>query len=369
MKEYRKKTLGVTKKSSLRAALVTAALIAAVPATVYAATDGEIFQRLWGNSGRQTVESHEEIVIDDAKVDEDGNPSERVDTYPKVEYVEADPVKAEELIGENISTEPVSVTVNGTTITVNSITHDGIGIVVDYTIEKEGGVDILNYSQLDNEAKGAWLNENQTFRYDFYGGAGKTYVNLEKSTPDKLYCTDYITDASMWNAVGAENTDNTDTGLVLSLVEYEKSMTALYEENPDVDIDCFIKDEKSVTIPFSKKIETSTFTNSDGGSIEISPIAMRLNNCTGLLEEELDEGCECVDFITNIEITYKDGSTYLVENRIDPSDPDADTEETEVASYAYTCGAGEQLYTLFNRLVDVENIEKITINNTDYTLN
>lgn len=350
MRAYRKRMLGFNRKQYFKVAAAAVLITIATPFAVNAATNGELFQRLWGNSGKQNIESHEETFVEEEKIDENGNSSEYTVTFPSVEYEAVDEELAEELIGENISTEPVTIPMGDTTMTVTSVTRDGIGIVAEYTLEKEGGVDCLNYSELDNQMKGAWLNEDQTINFGFNEGSGKIFVDLEKSTADKLYCYEYMADNS---ALFGEGFSPIDDHITLWSAEYTKPLSEIYADE-NANVDDFLKEENNTEIPVAEKIATTTFANSEGGEISISPIAMQLKSDIGLGlgEEEYDYP---MDLITAIKITYKDGSVYEVDT------PD-------YANYAYICGNEDGIITLFNRLVDTENIEKITINETDYTL-
>ena len=143
LKAYRKEMLGFSTRGFAKIAVAAAVFIIATPLAVNAATDGELFQRLWGNAGRKTIESHEETFIEEEKVDENGKANETTVTMPKVEYVEADEEKAQELIGDNIASEPTVIQMGDTKMTVLSVTRDKNGIVAEYTLEKEGGVDCL----------------------------------------------------------------------------------------------------------------------------------------------------------------------------------------------------------------------------------
>lgn len=60
---------------------------------------------------------------------------------------------AESLIGDSMSYPNITKEIDGTTITILSVVRDNNSAVIEYTLEKAGGVDALNYSQLDNEAK------------------------------------------------------------------------------------------------------------------------------------------------------------------------------------------------------------------------
>ncbi len=361
LKAYRKEKLGVITGRFVKVAVAAATFIIVTPLAANAATNGELFQRLWGNAGKQNIESHDETFVEEGKVDNEGNTNEVTVTMPEVEYVEVDEEKAQELIGDNVSTEPTVIQMGDTTMTVLSTTRDNNSVVVEYTLEKEGGVDCFNYSEFDNEAKGAWINDDQELNFAFEEGAGKIYVDLEKSTEDKLYCYEYIT----------TNSDQ----LTFWYREYTKprsEVLAILDEDPHVDLDAyeaqFVKEENEVEIPLKEKIASVNYANADGGLIEISPISMRVIGAAGLLDSELEEGWEIIDFIGSIKITYKDGTEYLVYSSTYMNEQEEVIEpDKEVESCAYICGNGSEMTAIFNRLVDTDQIEKITINDTDYT--
>ena len=74
----------------------------------------------------------------------------------------------------------------------------------------------------------------------------------------------------------------------------------------------------------------------------------------GLFDEEIPEGGAAIDNPLKVEINYKDGSTYLVMDE-------------NVASYHYICGMDSEIITLFNRIVDIDQGESITVNGVVYT--
>lgn len=374
LKAYKKNVLGGRTARYVEFAVAAAILVIATPCVVNAATDGELFHRLWGNLGKQNIESHEETFVEEDKIDENGNPSEYSVTFPKVEYEEADPEKAEELIGDNVSTEPTTILMGDTTMTVVAVTRDKNGIVAEYTLEKEGGVDCLNYSELDNEAKGAWINETQNLNFAFEEGSGKIYVDLEKSTPEKLYCYEYMVD----NRAGFGEDTNAPTitdHMTLWYRAYDRSISEVnssLENDADADDSQYIVKEEYVEIPVVDEIKTSKFVSESDGELEISPIAMNVNLCKGFAvnpEAQQAEGNVpfTMDDVYKIEITYKDGSTYLVMDENYPHETGAvNSPAEEVASYSYICGSlDNHVIVLFNRLVDVENIEKITVNDVN----
>lgn len=329
------------------AVAAVAALVISSPFAVNALTNGELFNRIWGNEGKKSINSYKIEQVESEKIDDKGNVSKNTITMPKVEYEKADPEKAEKLIGGNVAREPKEIQMGDTKMTVNSVTRDSNGIVAEYTLEKKGGVDCLNYSELDNQLKGAWINEKQDLRYVFAEGSGKIYVDMKKSTKDKLYCYEYM---------AADDIVHVGESYVGKISDH---ITLLY----------YIKGvEEKVEIPVKDEIKTTLFENAKGGKIEISPIAMRICDAKGILSDE-DNLYGMAGFISKMEITYKDGSKYLVsqESCTDENLNEIKVDE-EIANYEYICGGNEGVITLFNRLVDVSEIEKITVNGTEYTV-
>ena len=335
------------KISKLGVKVVAAASVIAIaaPFAVNAATGGEFFNRIWGNEGKDSIESHTEVIVEDGKIRDDGTPVTNEVLMPGIEYVEADPEAAARLIGDRFTSEPVTCTVGDTTITVESVVRDGIGIVAAYTIEREGGVNCLNYSQLDNESKGAWLSEDTNILFGFEEGTGKIWVDLERSTDNKLYCYEYMCDNSvLFGTAGfAPITDH----ITLMTQEFTMNRSEIYLEEKD-DYDQFIREQNEYVIPVADKLDTKMFYSSDGGSIEISPIAMVWDSTGGT-----EIKGETISPETTLKITYADGSEYLVLDE-------------NTSSVGYLCGTDTGFIVLFNRLVDTDNIAKITINGVDY---
>ena len=337
------------KISKLGVKIVAAASVIAIaaPLAVNAATGGELFNRIWGNDGKDSIESHSEVLVEDGKIRDDGTPVTYEVVMPKIEYVEADPETAARLIGDRIATEPVVCTVGDTTITIESVVRDGIGIVASYTVEREGGVDCFNYSQLDNEAKGAWFSEDTNILFGFNEGTGKIWVDLERSTDDKLYCYEYMCDNSV--LFGSAGIDPITDHITLMTQEFTVNRSEMYIQNAEKgDYDQFIKEQNEYVIPVAGKLDTKTFCSSEKGSIEISPIAMVWDSTGGT---EIKGETLLPD--TSLKITYNDGSEYLVFDE-------------NTSSVGYVCGTDTGFIVLFNRLADTDNIAKITIDGTDF---
>lgn len=317
---------------------------------VNAATDGELFGRLWGNMGKSQVASHEETVYEAEK------DSTYTVTYPQREYEEVDPEKAEKLVGDSISTEPIVKEFGDTTLTILSSVVDGNAAVVEFTLERAGGVNALYYSQLNNEAKGADFTDDADFYFGFAGCSGSIFVDLEKSTEDKLYCYNYMT-MDTWDE-GIE-------GLTLETYQYPCTRKELYDADEETYAAYMAQTkEEKIPIPVKSELGKVEYANADGGLIEISPISMMIDAGTGLGLSEEDAGDPYN--IYYISINYKDGTNYVVSDEAREGIHECDT---EIDNTSYVCGSmGNDLTCVFNRLVDTENIESITVNETKYEL-
>ncbi len=328
-----------------------AALFIATPFVVNAATDGELFERIWGILGKKDVEAHQELVYEAEK------DSSYYIAYPARDYAELDPETAKALIGDCVQELSLSQEVDGTTITLLSAVRDNNSAVVALTLEKEGGVDILDYSQLDNEAKGAWFSEKSTFLFNI-GYGGNLYVDLDKSTDDKLYCYDYV----------PLNTFGTGS-LRMEIEQYPCTLgerDALLAEEYGSEQAQAVENGKKTTelrIPCEKRLGSAEFTNAGGGRIEMSPISMNIdmNTGLGLTPEQAYDPYSAYKIV----ITYKDGSTYTV---VEHEYPDVYACGEYIDNTSYSCGSLDNEYLLiFNRLVDPEDVVSVTVNGIEYT--
>lgn len=352
MKEYRKKkATGVSKR--VKVAKVAAACVAcliATPVIANAATDGALFNRLWGNEGKENVESHDEILYDEEKE------SSCVVTYPEREYVEVDEEKAEEQVGETVSYPNIVKDIDGTTLTIISVVRDKNSAVVEFTLEKEGGVD-MNYSQLDNEAKGAWFSDDSTYWFEI-GDGGNMFVDLERSTPEKIYIYDY--------AVCGMNGFN-PSNLILHLTQYPCKRSELNGNLSDEEWNAIMAEtvESTIVIPTADRVPSVEFVNAEGGIIEISSLSMKITDMgvgLGLTEQQAQDPYYC----SYVSVNYEDGTNYVVKEK---NIEGIHSCEVEIDNTGYACGGLDNSVTLvFNRLVEVDTVKSITVNEVEYTL-
>ena len=328
-----------------------AALFIATPFVVNAATDGELFERIWGILGKKDVEAHQELVYEAEK------DSSYYIAYPAREYAETDPETVQALIGDCVEELSISQEVDGTTITLLTAVRDNHSAVVALTLEKEGGVDILDYSQLDNESKGAWFSADSTFLFNI-GYGGNLYVDLDKSTGDKLYCYDYVP----LNTFGNGSLRMEIEQYPCTLGERDALLAEAYGSEQAQAVESG-KKTTGLRIPCGNRLGSTEFTNAGGGRIEMSPISMNIdmNTGLGLTAEQAYDPYSAYKIV----ITYSDGSTYTV---IEHEYPDVYTCEEYIDNTSYSCGSLDNEYLLiFNRLVNPEDVVSVTVNGVEYT--
>ncbi len=369
-------------------AVAAAAACIVLPVVVYAAvTHADFYRNAFGNAGRQSVSAHEEVL-------DDGKGGHVTVTYPEREYVPIDDEMAEALIGSNISSEPVEVQINDHKLTINSVVRDENAIVMEFTLECETGVTALNYSELDNEAKGAFMSEESTFSFT----AENIYVDLEKSTETCLHCYYYglfvfdgpladgksptlditYADEPLVDIYMNEPLDGSHMDESLDGSHMDESLDGSYmdesldgsymdesldgshmDESLDGTTDKSRIHEAQVAIPAEHTINLLTFTSDAGGVLELSPISLSIDMGKGLGLTNL----EAYDpiHLNTMSIHYTDGSSYQVYDK-----------DGYVDNTAYMCGgcgaAQTEIMLLFNRLIDPSKIDYVEVNGLIYNV-
>ena len=337
-------------------AVAAAAACIVLPVVVYAAvTHADFYRNAFGNAGRQSVSAHEEVL-------DDGKGGQLTVTYPEREYVPIDEEMAETLIGSNISSEPVEVQINDHKLTINSAVRDENAIVMEFTLECETGVTALNYSELDNEAKGAWRSEESTFSFRVDGTAENIYVDLEKSTETCLHCYYYglfVFDGPLADGKSPV-LDITYADEPLDDIYMNEPLDGSYmDESLDGTTDKSRIHEAQVAIPAEHTINLLTFTSDAGGVLELSPISLSIDMGKGLGLTNL----EAYDpiHLNTMSIHYTDGSSYQVYDK-----------DGYVDNTAYMCGgcgaAQTEIMLLFNRLIDPSKIDYVEVNGLIYNV-
>lgn len=311
-------------------------LVISTPVIMSAASGSEFFGRIWGTLGRENIESHEEILQDEEKG------TSFLVTYPKREYTDEGLEKAEELMGEGVSYKSLVKEIGDTRLTVLGAAYDGNAAVVEFTLEREGGITGVLYGQLYNESKGAWFTEDAPFRLSFKDCSENIFVDLDKSTKEMLYCYAYLV------------TDLSDQRAGIPMEIYRRQ-----DEETDGE-----QQTDTVLIPIQGQAEKKQYVNEDGGILGLSPMSMDIDCKVGLgLSQE-----QAYDpwYVYYAAVNYKDGRVYVVhEHGIEG----LHSCEVDIDNTSYACGTQDNhMVFVFNRLVDTGDVESVVVNKTVYEL-
>lgn len=316
------------------AAAILALLCLALPAAAYASAKTGFFQAMFGNS---TKESHDVIH----KMVDNGKGGQTAVTIPSEEYVPVDDAQAEEMLGPWTMEEPIEKKINSHTLSIKNFVYDKNGALMYFTLEKEGGVTALAGDQETNLGKGAFFTEASDFYFtweiadDIYGCAD-IYVDTVQSTPDKMYCSAYI----LW-----AGTPKDGDRPQLVLYTYPCPRGELTEET----------DYSTEKIPLTDKdpLPLTDIDQGEEGSLSYSPISLSVDMAKGfsLTEEEAQDPYN----LKKLEILYKDGSRYVISDQ-----------RENVENSGYTLGSETFYKVLFNRLVNVNEIQEIIVNNVHF---
>lgn len=347
------------RRFSYIAAAIAAAVCLAVPGAVYAASNLDFFEAMFGNSTKKST-SAIETEVDTGKTKEDGAPQMASVTIPSREFVPVDPQKAQELTGGGCMREPVERQLGDHTLSIENMVYDQNGAVIVFTLEREGGVTMLIGSDDTNVRKGAYFAEDRNCGFSFettgeiFAGSN-IYVDTEKSTADKMYCTAYL----LWSETLPEGVFPT-----LAITEYpgslkdiqmkEESMT---EEEWTEKVDAFYAQARTEEITLTEQpgIPVQSIGQGQDGCITYSPISIGVDMSKGLSlsdEEAQDPGNSSF-----LEIKYKDGTSYIVSDV-----------EKHIENSGYVLGgvSGTWTMTAFNRIVDVNEIQEIIVNGVTF---
>lgn len=352
LQEYRKSIFLPKKHTCAKIAAAAVLLLISAPIIANAATNGEFFNRIWGSMGKENVASHEETLYNEQELP-------YVYTFPQREYIDVDPEKAEDLIGAHVSHERIVQKLSDTTLTILSAIQDGNAAIVEFTLERKGGVDAFEYSQLDNEFHGAEFSNDASFWFHFPSCSENILVDLERSTDELLYCYNYMT-------MEPDSYDKKAKGITMEIEEYPCTRGELFEADEKT-FDRYKKETKilRITVPFPAPAETAEYANADGGIANISPLSVKVDMDTGLGLEKANAECYDMENIYYTSVNYKDGTRYIVQEHELGKIHSCDTNIDNTCCISYDTQGN--IIFVFNRLVDTDSIESITVNETTYT--
>ena len=189
------------RKIPYAAAIATVITCLAIPGAVYAASNLDFFEAMFGNSTKQSTPAIE-TEVDTGKFNEDGSPKMTAVTIPSHEFVSVDPQQAQALTGGGCMEAPIEKQIGDHTLRIENMVYDQNSAVIYFTLERSGGVTLLIGNEDTNVRKGAYFAEDRTYGFSFETtsdmifGCDNIYVDTEKSTSDKMHCTAYL----VWSA-------------------------------------------------------------------------------------------------------------------------------------------------------------------------
>ena len=323
-----------SRKVSYVAAVLAAVLCVGIPGGVYAAVEGDFFENMFGNGTKEWIDASIETIPD-------GKGKNVQVTLPAHEYVTVDKSRAEELIGRYVMDAPVVKKIGEHTLCVEGIAYDKNGMLMSFTIEREGGVTALAGNNETNRTKGAYFAESSDFYFHVESKAGITgyeniYVDTQKSTDEKWYCYNYI----LWE----ESLSDADIPQLV-IDNYPVARKDLKEDSD-------IKTE-ILELGVKGQIPVQNIDMGDLGYLEYSPISLGVDMAKGMGLSKTE--AEDPYYLERIEIKYKDGSSYIVSDK-----------ENNIESSGYVCGTGTWYKVAFDRLVDTDEIKEIIVNGVTF---
>lgn len=318
------------------AAVVVTALM--VSTGVYASIRSDFFDGMFGNTTKKSTPA-KPVSIDDGK----GGTVDVV--IPSKEFVDVDEERAQELLGDYVLEEPIVKELGEHTLTVENFLYNELGGLMYFTLEREGGVTALAGNEDTNLDKGANFTEEADFYFiieigEQIVGPENIYVDMQQSTAEKMYCYSYF----LWS----EEID-VQQKPYLFIQKYPctrgeiDSMDA--EEYSQM---CENAVEEKVNLTEQDAVPTKTLDLGEKGTLRISAFALAFDipKMLGLSNLDIDPWN-----VKHVEIQYKNGESYVVEDK-----------NENINNTGYVIGCDPYYKVAFNRLVDVENVKAVVIN-------
>lgn len=320
---------------------VTVAAITAVimiSTGVYASIRSDFFEGMFGNTTKTSTPA-QPVSIDDGK----GGTVDVV--IPSKEFVDVDEERASELLGNYVLEEPIVKEIGSHTLTVENFLYNELGGLMYFTMEREGGVTALAGNEDTNLAKGANFTEDADFYFNIeigeqIVGHENIYVDMQKSTAEKMYCYSYF----LWS----EEIDVQQKPYLLikkypcTKGEIDRMDAEEYSQM------CENVVEEKVNLTKKDAVPAKTLDLGEKGTLRISAFALAFDipKMLGLSNLDIDPWN-----VKHVEIQYKNGESYVVEDN-----------NENINNTGYVLGCDPYYKVAFNRLVDVENVKAVVIN-------
>lgn len=324
-------------RSQVAAAAIAAVLLCGMSGTVYAAAKKGYFNEIFGMKKATQPETME------VKDEEKG--TSYIATIPGKEFAEVDEKTAEELLGKYSLDKPIVRKLGEHTLTIENFIYDRNGAIMYFTIEKPGGVTAFDWDKYTNLTKGAGFSDEADFYLSCQMGEdcteGNLYVDGERSTAEKLYCTSYI----LWS----REQDETEKPS-LKIEKYPCSRGEFDRMTEEEFAALEVKTE-SIMLGEKPMLLANVVDMGEKGTLTISPFTMgfEIGKVLGI---DFREGQKQEDpfYVKYVEIQYENGENYVVEK------------EDEINNTGYVLGAFDGYKIAFNRLVNVNKIKNVIIN-------
>lgn len=317
-------------------AAITAVLM--ISTGVYASIRSDFFEGMFGNTTKTSTPA-QPVSIDDGK-------GGTVDVIiPSKEFVDVDKERAQELLGDYVLEKPIVKELGEHTLTVENFLYNELGGLMYFTLEREGGVTALAGNEDTNLDKGANFTEEADFYFiieigEQIVGHENIYVDMQQSTAEKMYCYSYF----LWS----EEID-VQQKPYLFIRKYPCTKGEIdrmdAEEYSQM---CENVVEEKVNLTEQDAVPTKTLDLGEKGILRISAFALAFDipKMLGLSNLDIDPWN-----VKHVEIQYKNGESYVVEDK-----------NENINNTGYVIGCDPYYKVAFNRLVDVENVKAVVIN-------
>ena len=286
-------------------ALLTGAALAVAGFTVYE-NPAAMINAFFGENGT----AYSEGVVDMGE-----RPEDFKFNLPGWERVPADETLAGELIANCISGETATILWEGYTLTVEANLYDPLtesGILY-FSVENPAGV-----SGYDVWPNGEIVFNPETISFfPRSNWHGTSYIDERMSTEEKLYICDYYTKSNSRASAMSE--------LEITVFSYDDEK--------------YIGREKLNSLSGREMPGLSMM----DGNVIVSPIAMRIDAVAIGFDISIPEP-KYVCF------KYIDGSEYILKNK-----------DAFISNQSYACIIGDRLTILFNRIVDINSLSEIVL--------
>lgn len=329
-------------RADWRIAAAVTAIFIALPVTANAVVSHtDLFNKVFGTGFRESVEPLQMEVESDSSTEDT-----LTVTLPAKDYVDIDPEEADALLGQYVTDESVTVkSADGHVLTISNAIRSDYALVYRFTLEREEGVNALTWNEVTNRTKGAEPGPDALMVW-FVAGDEFRYIDPDESTDERLVGYAY-------SALGE------DFGMgqqpEVTLTEYSEPINS--DEDAEVT-------ENTLTIPCAGPVPSVTLTNADGGTIELSPLGLALDNETGLyVAQDTPFGSEVTMsddpyYTRKVQLNYADGTSYTV------YDDDGDLDNTS-SLCGFDNSSHPTISMVFNRLVDPARVESIEVSVAD----